>query len=76
MKIISKIAMIWAFPIFIIIITFLWIKSFIVVVSKIIFVGSGTADALVYLFARLRLFLIDYSWKSIQNDDNKLNIPG
>jgi hypothetical protein len=72
MNMISKIAMIWAFPIFIIMVVFMAMKSSIGFLFKIVFVKSGTADALAFLFARLRLFLIDYSWKTLKNNDNEM----
>lgn len=63
--------MIWAFPIFMIIIASIAIKTSIVYVCKVVFVKSGTADALAFLFARLRLYLIDYTWRELKHDDVK-----
>jgi hypothetical protein len=73
MNIISKIAMIWAIPIFMIMVALMAIKTSVVYFCKVVFVKSGTADALAFLFARLRLFMIDYTWKTLKNDDAKLS---
>jgi hypothetical protein len=74
MNIISKIALIWAIPIFIIMVVLMATKTFISYVSKIVFVKSGTADALAFLFARLRLFLIQYQWREIKRNDVEFDI--
>lgn len=74
MNIISKIALIWAIPIFMIMVAFMATKTFISYVSKIVFVKSGTADALAFLFARLRLFLIQHQWRQIKRNDVEFDI--
>lgn len=74
MNIISKIALIWAIPIFMIMVAFMATKTFISHVSKIVFVKSGTADALAFLFARLRLFLIQHQWRQIKRNDVEFDI--
>lgn len=74
MNIISKIALIWAIPIFLIMVALMAIKTFISHVSKIVFVKSGTADALAFLFARLRLFLIQNQWRQIKRNDVEFDI--
>lgn len=74
MKTISKIAMIWSFPIFIIIVALLLIKSFFIVVFRTIFVLTGTADALAFLFARLTLFVIKSKWRDIKKNDVEFDI--
>lgn len=74
MNIISKIALIWAIPIFIIMVILMTTKTFISHVSKIVFVKSGTADSLAFLFARLRLFLIQHQWRQIKKNDVEFDI--
>jgi hypothetical protein len=74
MNTISKIALIWAIPIFIIMVVLMATKTFISYVSKIVFVKSGTADALAFLFARLRLFLIQHQWRQIKQNDSEFDI--
>lgn len=73
MKTIHKIAMIWAVPIFIVMVILMAGKTSISYLLKLIFVKSGTADALSYLFKWLKLFIVKYQWRQIQHDNNPID---
>ena len=70
----EKIALIWTIPIVLLIIVGAAIYSVLKFTFAVVFVKSGTADSLAFLFARLRLFLIQHQWRQIKRNDVEFDI--